>query len=373
MSEEAQDKPSAVRTYRCPSCNAEMVFEASSGRMSCNHCGHSLVVESEPGAVVEHDLHSGLGRSAPRGLGTAVRSATCKECGATVSFTESSTAKRCDFCGSSQILEQQENRNLMRPESVLPFQVDRTQASQKFTAWLRGLWFRPSNLKTLAKVTELSGVYVPYWTFDAQVSSSWTAEAGYYYYETETYEETNEKGETSTRTREVRHTRWERASGRRSDFHDDILVCASRGLPAELAAKLQTFKTAELRPYDPAFLAGWKAEEYSIDLDAAWTIAAQRMASEQEARCARDVPGDTHRSLSVSNHFSEQTFKHVLLPVWLSAYRYGEKVFRFLVNGQTGEVVGKAPWSAGKIALFVLALAAITTLIVILVKYFGGQ
>jgi hypothetical protein len=84
------------------------------------------------------------------------------------------------------------------------------------------------------------------------------------------------------------------------------------------------------------------------------------MVAEQERNCARDVPGNTHRNLSVDNTFSALTFKHVLLPLWIAAYRYNNKVYRFLVNGQTGEVVGKAPWSIFKIALLVLALIAIS-------------
>jgi hypothetical protein len=232
----------------------------------------------------------------------------------------------------------------------VPFKVDKPGANSKFEAWLGALWFRPNDLKKMAKLQEMGGVYIPFWTFDAWARSDWTADAGYYYYETEYY--TDSEGERQSR--EVQRTRWEPASGWRQDFFDDTLVCASKGLPPELVAKFQTFDTKQLSPYQPEFLAGWRAESYAIDLMPAWGSAQEDMSRTQESRCGHDVPGDTHRALSVRNQFSHVTFKHVLLPIWIAAYRYNGKPYQFLVNGQTGEVVGKAPWSFWKIFFAVL-------------------
>ena len=157
----------------------------------------------------------------------------------------------------------------------------------------------------------------------------------------------------------MRKTRWRWTSGRRSDSFDDVLVCASRGLPEKLADKLCSFDTGHLVPYRPDFLAGWRAEEYGVELNKGWGRAVESMEARQRSRCASDVPGDTQRFLKVQNRFSDETFKHVLLPIWISSYRYKEKVYRFLVNGQTGEVVGEAPWSWIKIMLAVLTVVAL--------------
>jgi len=375
MSEEqapATSDSNASQQFRCPNCMAEMRFDAAAQQMTCDHCGHKLEIQRQEGqqTIVEYNLEQGLAAASQRGLGTEVRTTTCKECGATVSYPPTVTATACDFCGSSHVLSQDANRNLIRPESVVPFKIDNAEAAKRFSGWLKKLWFRPSDLKDRAKVTEIKGVYIPYWTFDAQVASSWTAEAGYYYYETEYVEEEDSDGNIVERERQVQKTRWEPAWGSRHDTFDDVLVCASKGLPERLADRIKTFNTTELKPYDPAFLAGWKAEEYAVDLNDAWKKAVVVMEHQQERRCAGDVPGDTHRFLNVTNHFSDETFKHVLLPLWISAYRYGDKVFRFLVNGQTGEVVGKAPWSVVKILLFSLGVAAVIAAIVVLVLVF---
>ncbi len=358
-----------AREFKCTACGGEQSYDAASGQLKCKFCGALRAVPAGAGAVVEHDFAAGLA-AAPRGLDapSTLRAAKCQECGANVVFPDGQTAARCTFCGSPKVLEQSENAQAIRPESLLPFGIDKKRANESFAKWLAGLWFRPSNLKRLAKVQDLAGVYVPFWTYDAHVDSSWTAEAGYYYYVDEEFT-AQENGQTVTKTRQVRHTRWESAWGRRADDFDDVLVCASQGLPRELADHFKTFDTQKLVPYSAGFLAGWRAEEYAIDLQGGFSLAQQKMAAAQEQRCAHDVPGDTHRNLSIDNSYSAVTFKHVLLPLWIAAYRYQKKVYRFLVNGQTGEVVGKAPWSILKITLFVLGLA----LVAFLLYYFFGK
>jgi ribosomal protein S27E len=370
MSAESPHKAVGAKRFKCEACGGEQLFDATIGKLKCKYCSAVRDVPAGDGAVIERDFFEGLAK-APRGLGVSqggTKTSKCAECGAKVVFTDGTTATKCTFCGSAQVAEQSEDETHLRPESLLPFGIDKKKANEAFAHWLGGLWFRPNDLKKMAKVQDVAGVYVPFWTFDANVDSSWTAEAGYYYYVDEEYT-TTENGQEVTKTRSVRHTRWESAWGRRSDAFDDVLVCASQGLPRELADQLKTFNTQQLVPYSPGFLAGWRAEEYAIDLQGGYGFAQQKMDAEQEKRCASDVPGDTHRSLSVDNTYSAVTFKHVLLPLWIAAYRYHNDVYRFLVNGQTGEVVGKAPWSWLKITLFVLSLVAIA----VLLYYFFGH
>jgi predicted RNA-binding Zn-ribbon protein involved in translation (DUF1610 family) len=368
-----QDRPEQkvkAKRFTCQACGGEMEFDATIRKLKCKFCGETRDVDGGDGAVEERDFFEGLA-SAPRGLGTehAVKTAKCEECGASVAFPEGKTSAQCTFCGSKKVLEQAENTQHFRPESLLPFGIDKKQANTYFGRWLATLWFRPNDLKKLAQVVEITGVYVPFWTFDAHVDSQWTADAGYYYYVEESY--TDSQG--NQQTRQVRHTRWEPAWGSRHDFFDDVLVSASQGLPRDLADQFRTFNTKALVPYSPGYLAGWAAEEYAVDLEQGFGLGRDKMEKEQYQRCARDVPGDTHRNLQVNNTFSGITFKHVLLPVWISAYRYNNKVYRFLVNGQTGEVVGKAPYSWIKITLFTLFCIAVAVGIWFLIQKYGGH
>ncbi|GAC1598561.1 MAG: hypothetical protein NVS3B20_20740 [Polyangiales bacterium] len=352
-----------MNTFPCAQCGAQLAWDAAKRSLSCPYCGHQQPLQAleRPSEVREIPIEEGF-RLAQRGLGVPVTTLHCKECGATVHVGEGERTAACAFCGSKQVLQIETDANAIRPESLVAFQVDRASAQGRFTQWLGKLWFRPNDLHRLSKVQEIGGVYVPFWTFDAHVDSSWTAESGYYYYETEEYT-AEENGETVTRSRQVQRVRWEPAWGSRHDFHDDTLVCASKGLPHELVDRFSTFNTKQLVPYLPHYLAGWRAEAYAIDLHAAHSEGHDKMAAEQVRRCAKDVPGDTQRFLNVQNVFAQETFKHVLLPIWIAAYRYNNKVYRFLVNGQTGEVVGKAPYSVWKIALLVVLAVALIGLL----------
>jgi hypothetical protein len=308
MSDQDVPAPAAsAAEFRCPSCGGQMEYDAVRGALVCSSCAATRAVEAGDRSIVEYDLEQGLAQ-APRGYGATLRTVQCAQCGAVVSYAEHATATRCDFCGSAQVMERRENRNPIRPESVLPFVVDRAAASQAFSRWIGSLWFRPSDLKQLARVSQMTGLYVPYWAFDARVHSDWHALAGYYYYETEWYTARDAQGRTERRQRSVQRTRWQPAWGNRDDVYDDALVCASKGLPADLAQKLEPFDTARLVRYDPSFLAGWKAEEYSIDLNGGWQLAVARIEATQRARCSRDVPGDTQLGLRVSNRFSDERF-----------------------------------------------------------------
>lgn len=349
---------------KCPTCNGQLAWNADAGQLECASCGALVAAPALSGAcIVEHDLMAELAQRPATGrMGAGAQQMQCSECGAVVEFPDTITATKCEFCDSPAVLAEAARDDHYLPESLVPFAVGRETAIGAFRAWLRELWFRPSDLKAKAAVSELHGVYIPYWTFDADVDSSWTADAGYYYYETETYTAT-ENGKSVTRTRQVRRTRWVPAHGQRHDRHDDHLVCASKGLPDELARDMDNFATGALMPFTREVLQGFSAERYAIELPDAWARGQSEIADIQEARCARDVPGDTQRRLRVSNRFSRTSFKHVLLPVWIAAFRYKEQVFRFLVNGQTAKVSGHAPYSAIKIILFVLMLLSVAALL----------
>lgn len=346
-----------AHSFPCSNCGAKLEYDAGAQALRCPYCQSEQAIQAGGAEIREIPIEEGFRRAA-RGLAIQVTAVSCQGCGATVNVGPLDRTVQCTFCGSHKVLPHEADPNLIRPESLLPFQVDRALAVQSFRNWLKGLWFRPSDLKKTANLEQIVGVYIPFWTFDAWVHSTWTADAGYYYYETQSYTVVV-NGRRETRTRQVRRTRWVPASGQRNDHYDDELVCASKGLPRDLSTEVARFDTTRLVPYSPQFLAGWRAESYGIDLFDAWKLAQEQIANQQERRCAGDVPGDTHRFLRVNSHARGVTFKHVLLPIWIAAYAYRGKTYRFLVNGQNGKVAGNAPYSWWKILFFTIAVIAL--------------
>lgn len=341
--------------FPCATCGAELAWDPDADAMICAYCQTSVPVPRAEGTILERPLTDA--DLAERGYGVERRVLKCGTCGASVTLDESATASDCAFCGSSQVLAQEANRNAIRPESVVPLDVGRAGAEQAFRSWIGGLWFRPSALKRADPAAAI-GLYVPFWTYDCAVHSEWSADAGYYYYETEHYWATVD-GKRVRQSRQVRKVRWRPAWGRRDDFYNDLLINASQGLPEGLVHRLGDFDLRALAPYRPEYLAGWRAEEYQRDLATGWQAAMGFVEGSQRSRCSGDVPGDTQRNLRVQNTVRDVRWKHILLPIWVIHYRFGGRVYPVLIHGQTGRVVGDAPYSWVKILALVAAVLAV--------------
>jgi hypothetical protein len=213
----------------------------------------------------------------------------------------------------------------------------------------------------------MNGVYVPYWTFDADTRSDYRGAKGIHYYETRTVT-VNVNGKNETRQEQVQKTRWYPTSGTVSRSFDDVLTIASTSLPTRLGDGLEPWDLSLMQTYTPDYLAGFQAEGYTVALADGNTVAKAKMANVIREDVRRDIGGDEQRIDSVNTDYSAETFKHILLPVWMAAYKYNAKSYRFLVNGQTGEVQGERPWSVWKITF-----AAIGVAIVVGVGYYLYQ
>ncbi|MGA1820610.1 MAG: primosomal protein N' (replication factor Y) - superfamily II helicase [Thermoplasmatota archaeon] len=351
----------------CPNCGAVMVFDPGTQGLKCGYCGSDKGIDADQRAIEEKDLDS-----APflKGWDTSVQTFQCESCGATIT-TERNITGECPFCGSNFVRELSKRQDIIRPENLVPFKIARERANELFQRWIGRGCFRPGDLKRLKKLQKMSGIYLPFWTYDCRTHADWTAQSGYYYYETETYT-AYENGRHVRKTRQVRKVRWVPSRGRRDDTFDDTLILASKGIDEDIAEKVYPFHLNELVPYKPDYLSGWMAEEYSINVHEGWGKAREKVKGEVYQRCARDVPGDTHRFLNVDTRFFDLKYKHILLPIWSAAYHYKKKLYHFLINGQTGEVQGEKPLSWLKIALAVAAGAAAAALLIFLYVNLAG-
>jgi hypothetical protein len=205
-------------------------------------------------------------------------------------------------------------------------------------------------------------VYIPYWTFDAKVRCPWEAEAGYYYYVNEEYRDQQGR----TQVRRVQRVRWQPASGEIEHFFDDEPVPGTQGVDYGLLKAIEPFPTAELVPYDTAYLSGFVVEHYQVVLVDAAKKSQESMHAQLMGLCAAQVPGDTQRNLRIHPGYSGQTFKHILVPVWLLTYTFGSKVYQVLANGYTGKMAGGYPKSVWKILLVVVVILFALALVLLI-------
>jgi len=361
---EVTQAPTAARArvaLECDGCGAPLRWAPEERALACDHCGAKRQVLVRDTLIVERPLEREAIRTAATGFGLELRVLACETCGARTALEGASVSDRCPFCGSARVLDQGSHRQGLRPESLVPLHVSRAQVEASFGKWIRSRRFRPNALARQRQFAAV-GVYVPAWTFDARAYSRWTAQAGTYYWDTE-YVTVHVNGRAQRQARQVRKVRWRPAEGERRDVFDDVYVLASKGVDADLARRLGRFDGSSLVPYQPEYLAGWRAEEYQVDLEDGWHIGRAEMESTQRGRCASDVPGDTHRALRVETALSDVHWKHVLLPLWSLTYEFRGKPYAVLVHGQSGKVVGEAPISWWKVLALVLTVAAAIGLI----------
>lgn len=358
------------RAYPCGSCGAELQFEPGTTAMRCPYCGADATIEQAPEAPAvpeELDFRTALER-ARNAEGMEERLVVeCPSCNAQTTFDANVTVDQCAFCGS-KLSAEAKSVKLVKPRSLLPFHIGQQQAAESFERWLKGLWFAPNALKKYARLGGLQGLYCPYWTYDCWTVSHYTGQRGEHYYVNQTYTTTDSEGRRVQRNRQERRTRWYPASGVVRDTFDDVLVAASRSLPPANSQALEPWDLEQLVPHDDRYLSGFKVQSYQVGLEEGFGVAQQRMEPEIRSSVRRDIGGDEQRIASLDVRYHDITFKHVLLPMWISAYRYRDTIYHFLVNARTGEVQGQRPWSWIKITLAVL-LALVVALV--LAQFFG--
>jgi len=203
-------------------------------------------------------------------------------------------------------------------------------------------------------------LYLPYWTFDAQMEVDYTGQRGDDYYTTEYYTDSDGKSQS----RQVKRTSWTSASGHLSGFVDDMLVEASQQRAGRVPSKISHWDLDKLQPYHNGFLAGFVTEKYTISLEQGH-IESDRVAHSIADRWARkDIGGDHQRVHTLKRKLTEETFKHILLPVYVSAYKFKGKDYNFFVNGESGKISGERPYSFWKIFFAVLIGLIVVGLIV---------
>jgi DNA-directed RNA polymerase subunit RPC12/RpoP len=356
-------------TLQCTNCGATLHFAPGTHQLQCTYCGTANEIKNtDDGPVVSFDYQTFIDNNTAQ---QTERVVSCKNCGAATTLPPEVNSDNCVFCTSPLVISDAENKQLVKPHYVLPFIVPQQEAFASFRTWLSKLWFAPSDLSKMvsSNTRQFKGVYIPHWSYDADTTTDYEGRRGDYYYRTETYTETVD-GKQVTRSREVRHTAWSHASGTVMNRFDDVLISASKSLPQKVAGRLEPWRMDALVHYNEQYVSGFRSELYQIDAVEGLGEAKNRMDPAIRDTICNDIGGDEQ---SISNYepvYHNLALKYLLLPAWISAYKYNNKLYHFTINACTGEVVGERPYSATKIALTIIAAIV---LIIIIIYCFKEQ
>ena len=345
---------------KCPQCGATVTYDPATGMMHCEYCGYTREVPNA-GTKTEFrelDFESAL-HTESFNWGEQKKQVQCKQCGAVTIYDALETAAVCPFCGSTSVMPAA-TENTIAPGGVCPFTITKEQAGANFQKWLKRKWFIPRKAKKSASPEAFCGVYLPYWTFDAQSTSEFTARAGY------DSTESDDDGGSHT------STDWKRVSGVYQEFLDDVTVVASKRNEDSGVKDCEPFDFSRMIPYTPQALAGFIAERYSIGLKEGWEMAQQTIQSRLKKSIEKFVKkhwGADHADrIKFSTVFEDITYKYIIVPTWISSFKYKNKIYQFVVNGQTGKVGDKAPLSIFRITMFWILLIGVFALLLYLNK-----
>ena len=354
--ETRQTKTLKETDKKCPNCGATLQYDPVSGCLSCEFCGYKEEIRrdvtdsGEEKTAEERDLFSETNTHG-YDWGAKNKVVICKSCGAESIYDELQIADVCPYCGSTHVMQASEDVKTLAPGGVVPFKVDDKKAGSLFTSWLKGKLFCPRKAKESARPEAFKGVYLPYWTYDADTQSRYTARYGI------DREEKDKDGRTETKTD------WYSTGGLYHELFDDVLVFGSKRYDTDLMSRIEPFDTKANVAYSPKYLEGYTAERYSVGLKDGWTVASDKMKKVIERGIEKQVTERFHadhvEDVKAYTKFDKTTYKYLLLPIWMSAFTYKDKIYRFVVNGQTGKVGGKSPVSAIRVILFIAAIIAV--------------
>lgn len=345
---------------KCPNCGGTMDFNPATGMLRCPYCDSEFKIDlNDAGGLygVEEDFFKAKYRE-NCDWGVATRTILCKSCGGETVYDANTLSSVCPYCGSNQVMETQSDT--VAPVGVCTFKVEKKTASDKFSGWIKKKLFCPSAAKKHCKPESFNGVYIPIWTFDSNTLTNYTAKYGI----NRTY--IDSKGHTHSTTD------WYSVSGTHREFIDDHPVIATDRYNAALLNGILPFDTAHNLLYKPEYLAGFAAEKYSIGLDTGWERAKNGIGELLKKSITKEIKDDKHADkvdkLNMKVMYNSIKYKYLLAPVWISSFKYKDKIYNFMVNGETGKVSGKSPVSALRVALAVMIGILILLIIWMILK-----
>ncbi|WP_108869461.1 DNA helicase PriA [Aquimarina aquimarini] len=357
--EQKEKKAVSEHKKSCTNCGAELKYKPGTKHITCEYCGHHEEFTHATDGFQELELKPYLQEMGSQSHSEKIMMLHCKNCGANQHIEENYKSLHCVYCTMPLIIEDAYKEDWILPGAILPFQFDQKKSHQIFSKWVKGLWFAPNNLKKATLDPQnTKGLYLPYWTFDAQLYANYRGERGDYYYVNVPYT-TTVNGKQVSKTRRERRTRWSSASGNINGFVDDTLIKASHQNKNPIPRKISNWNLNSLESFNTGFLAGFVTEKYTIPLKDGHLSSTKEAERIADTWARQDIGGDTQRVHHIDMSLSQETFKHILLPVYISAYRFNGKKYNFFINGQTGAISGNRPYSFWKIFFFVLFIAAI--------------
>ncbi len=309
----------------------------------CPNCGaEAPTAPASPGGQAETPVAASSGSAL-----VLPHQFTCEGCGASMSFDPTVQSLRCPYCGSAK-LEVEGPRKILKPEKLIPFEITFQEVEQRLRRYLSSNPFRPNDLLSEGTLVSARAVFVPCWVFSANTHTYWTADT-----------DVLPPGSRG---------KWRPLFGEHQARYDGMLIPASRVLQKEELRSIGSFDLRRARDVRAEILEKFFVEVFTVPRKYARQWAIEEIRRQEAEACRQLFLSGRIRNLRTNVRITHLTGRPILLPVWVLAYRYRGKLYRFLINGQTGQVGGQVPVSWVKVA-GVIALGLVIVILLIILAF----
>lgn len=346
--------------FKCAGCGSAKVYSPKKRNLVCPHCGSVSEIAVDKNVQKKPYYENQQNSLMPEPDLTVLN---CTSCGAELNMISGEIAGKCPFCSTGNIVTK-ENMKGLKPDECVPFTIEPCEAESSFKKWLKSKWFIPNELKANAKkdrvsANNLRGIYSPCYVFDTNSSSTYSGVLGKNY--------TTYVG-TGKNRRAVVRVRYFKIHGDYNKDFSDVMTECSPHFDQKVLDKIRPFDLASRAVYDKSYLSGFSADSYNKDLNTGWKETKGKLDSEIKRGILSRYSYDVVQSLNINTNYANINYSYMLLPVYVSGFKFKEKLYNFFVNGNTGKTFGKVPRSAVKILFAVLGAAAVIGAVLFLLK-----
>lgn len=352
-------------TYKCPSCGAGLDFHGQSGKMKCAYCGSEIDVQELKNSAKFENAEdkfdsfefNGDGKQWGDEESSGYVVNTCSSCGGQLITDLNTAATRCVYCGNPALITERLS-GIYKPDLVIPFKKSKEEAKAALRSFYKKKYLLPKLFKDENKISELTGMYVPFWLYDCKTDSKFTY-----------------KGSRSFTWSDSRYiyTKTDYYRLYRSGNLDfvNIPADASKRIDDTVMESIEPFDYKEAVAFEGAYLSGYCADKYDETPDMCEDRVTERVYASIDSQLRNSTMGYVGVVKESANvMYSDKDVKYALLPVWFLVTDYKGKKYTFAMNGQTGKLVGQLPVDYKKFTLFTSGLTLLISSIVALIGLF---
>lgn len=347
------DNQATILEYKCPCCDAGLVFGEQQQKLRCDSCGNDFDLETvaeynrKPDQSDEPDFVWEEQQAAPF---------QCPSCGGLIEYDDHTASTFCPYCDNPVVLPQRVSKELT-PDGVIPFKKSRKEAQDAFKALCKGKPLLPKDFVSEYRISKITGLYIPFWLYSCSGSQDGK------------YKATRVRHWSDSNYHYIRTDHFLLTRAANAEF-EHIPMDASSKANNEIMESIEPYDYSQLTKFDPAYLTGFLSDKYDVEANAGEERIRQRVSRSMDEMIAASCVGyTTVLPMDKNLRITHSKAKYVLLPVWILTSKYKGKEYTFAMNAQTGKMTGTFPICPKRSAAWFTGICAAVTALVTIVQY----